>query len=467
MELLQRFKQYIQKENLLQPTDWLLLAVSGGIDSVVLCELCKQAGYHFVIAHCNFQLRGVESDRDEKFVRSLGEKYGVEVLVKKFDTKQIAIDEKKSIETTARDLRYLWFYEKIVERRPTTDYRQPKADDRLPTTDDRKPTASFIVTGHHADDNIETVVMNFFRGTGISGIRGMLPKQGKIVRPLLFARRAELEDFVTNNQLQYVTDATNFENDYTRNFFRNQIIPLVKESYPEAEKNVLKNIHRFAETEQLYQQAIEQHTKKLLEKKGNEIHIPVLKLLQVKPLHSVLFEIIKQIGFTSHQVADAISLLQSETGKYIQSATHRIIKNRNWLIITPNQTTEAQNILIEEGDSKIHFEKGIIQIQRRPITSYQSSSVNLTAQLNAAEIKFPLLLRKWKQGDYFYPLGMNKKKKISRFFIDQKLSLSQKENVWVIEMDKKIIWVVGMRIDNRFKITDSTQEFISLTLKGQ
>ena len=467
MELLQRFKQYIQKENLLQPTDRLLLAVSGGIDSVVLCELCKQAGYHFVIAHCNFQLRGEESDRDEKFVRSLGEKYGVEVLVKKFDTKQIAIDEKKSIETTARDLRYLWFYEKIVERRPTTDDRQPKADDRLPTTDDRKPTASFIVTGHHADDNIETVVMNFFRGTGISGIRGMLAKQGKIVRPLLFARRAELEDFVANNQLQYVTDATNFENEYTRNFFRNQIIPLVKESFPEAEKNVLKNIHRFAETEQLYQQAIEQHTKKLLEKKGNEIHIPVLKLLQVKPLHSVLFEIIKPIGFTSHQVADAISLLQSETGKYIQSATHRIIKNRNWLIITPIQTTEAQNILIEEEDSKIHFEKGIIQIERRPITSYQSSSVNLTAQLNAAEIKFPLLLRKWKQGDYFYPLGMNKKKKISRFFIDQKLSLSQKENVWVIEMDKKIIWVVGMRIDNRFKITDSTQEFISLTLKGQ
>ena len=461
MELLQRFKQYIQKENLLQPTDRLLLAVSGGIDSVVLCELCKQAGYHFVIAHCNFQLRGEESDRDEKFVRSLGEKYGVEVLVKKFDTKQIAIDEKKSIETTARDLRYQWFYEKIVERRPTTDDRQPKSEDR------RLPTASFIVTGHHADDNIETVVMNFFRGTGISGIRGMLPKQGKIVRPLLFARRAELEDFVANNQLQYVTDATNFENEYTRNFFRNQIIPLVKESFPEAEKNVLKNIHRFAETEQLYQQAIEQHTKKLLEKKGNEIHIPVLKLLQVKPLHSVLFEIIKQIGFTSHQVADAISLLQSETGKYIQSATHRIIKNRNWLIITPNQTTEAQNILIEEEDSKIHFEKGIIQIERRPITSYQSSSVNLTAQLNAAEIKFPLLLRKWKQGDCFYPLGMNKKKKISRFFIDQKLSLSQKENVWVIEMDKKIIWVVGMRIDNRFKITDSTQEFISLTLKGQ
>lgn len=453
MELLQRFKQYIKNEHLFQPTDKLLLAVSGGIDSVALCELCKQAGYDFVIAHCNFQLRGEESDRDEEFVRSLGEKYGVEMLVQQFDTMQIASDEKKSIETTARDLRYQWFYEKIGIG--------------LPTTDDRKPTASFIVTGHHADDNIETVVMNFFRGTGIAGIRGMLPKQGKIVRPLLFVRRAELEDFVINNQLEYVTDATNFENDYTRNFFRNQVIPLVKKSYPEAEKNVLKNIHRFAETEQLYQQSIEQHTKKLLEKKGNEIHIPVLKLLMVKPLHSVLFEIIKQVGFTSHQVEEAIALLQSETGKYIQSATHRIIKNRNWLIITPNQTTEAQNILIEEGDSKIHFEKGILQIERRPIINYQSSTTNLLAQLNAGEIKFPLLLRKWKQGDYFYPLGMDKKKKLSRFFIDQKLSLIQKENVWVIEMDKKIIWVVGMRIDNRFKITDGTKEIISLTLKGQ
>jgi tRNA(Ile)-lysidine synthase len=460
MELLQRFKQYIQKENLFQPNDGLLLAVSGGIDSVVLCELCKQAGYNFVIAHCNFQLRGEESERDENFVRGLGEKYGVEVLVKKFDTKQIAGDEKKSIETTARDLRYQWFYEKMGSGRPTTDDRQRVVDDRL-------PTASFIVTGHHADDNIETVVMNFFRGTGIAGIRGMLPKQGKIVRPLLFARRAELENFVDNNQLQFVTDATNFENEYTRNFFRNQIIPLVKESYPEAEKNVLKNIHRFAETEQLYQQAIEQHIKKLLEKKGNEIHIPVLKLLQVKPLHSILYEIIKSVGFTSHQVEEVIALLQSETGKYIQSATHRIIKNRNWLIITPNQTSEAQNILIEKGDKHISYKDGNLQIEKHSVTNRQLQNTNLVAQLNAGEIKFPLLLRKWKQGDYFYPLGMAKKKKLSRFFIDQKLSLIQKENVWVIEMDKKIIWVVGMRIDNRFKITDSTKEIISLTLKGQ
>ncbi len=442
--LLDKFKGYILANNLFQPEDRLLLAVSGGVDSVVLCELCRQAGHDFVIAHCNFQLRGAESDRDEAFVKSLAQKYGVEVLVKKFDTNQIATQEKKSIETAARDLRYQWFYELVSQ---STD--QP---------------IKFILTAHHADDNIETAVMNFFRGTGIAGVRGMLPKQGKIIRPLLFARRNELEDFVRKNQLAFVTDSTNAENNYTRNFFRNEIIPLVTKNFPEAEKNVLNNIQRFRETEIIYQQSIVQQRKKLLEQKGNEFHIPVLKLLKTATLATVVYEIIKDFNFTAHQTDEAIALLKSDTGKYIRSSTHRIIKNRHWLIITPNQTTEAQNILIEDGDQNISFEAGVLQIEKHSTSSIQQSA--LIAQLDVAQIKFPLLLRKWKQGDYFYPLGMQKKKKLSRFFIDQKLSLTQKENAWVIEMDKKIIWVVGMRIDDRFKITGNTKQLLSLTFKG-
>lgn len=442
--LLDKFKGYILANNLFQPEDRILLAVSGGVDSVVLCELCRQAGHDFVIAHCNFQLRGAESDRDEAFVKSLAQKYGVEVLVKKFDTNQIATQEKKSIETAARDLRYQWFYELVSQ---STD--QP---------------IKFILTAHHADDNIETAVMNFFRGTGIAGVRGMLPKQGKIIRPLLFARRNELEDFVRKNQLAFVTDSTNAENNYTRNFFRNEIIPLVTKNFPEAEKNVLNNIQRFRETEIIYQQSIVQQRKKLLEQKGNEFHIPVLKLLKTATLATVVYEIIKDFNFTAHQTDEAIALLKSDTGKYIRSSTHRIIKNRHWLIITPNQTTEAQNILIEDGDQNISFEAGVLQIEKHSTSSIQQSA--LIAQLDVAQIKFPLLLRKWKQGDYFYPLGMQKKKKLSRFFIDQKLSLTQKENAWVIEMDKKIIWVVGMRIDDRFKITGNTKQLLSLTFKG-
>ncbi len=443
MDLLYQFNQFIKAENLFQLKDKLLLAVSGGVDSVVLCELCHRSGFDFAIANCNFQLRGEESERDEVFVRSLGEKYRVEVFVKKFDTVSIAASTKKSIETTARELRYQWFY-KLLDQPGNSPVKK-------------------ILTAHHADDNIETAVMNFFRGTGIAGVRGIQPKQGKIIRPLLFARRKELEDFVKQNQLAFVTDSTNAANDYTRNFFRNEIIPLVKKNFPEAENNVLKNIQRFAEIEIIYQQSVEQQKKKLLEQSGNEFHIPVLKLLKTIPLTTIVYEVIKDFNFTAHQTAEVIGLLKSESGKYIQSSTHRILKNRNWLIITPVKSSLAANILIEASDKKIEFDKGVLNIQTTTTSNFNLQTSNLAAQLDAAQIKFPLLLRKWKQGDYFYPLGMTKKKKLSRFFIDQKLSLIEKENTWVIEIDKKIIWVVGMRIDNRFKITPQTTNILVIS----
>ena len=450
MILLQQFTDYIKQQNLFQSKDKLLLAVSGGVDSMVLCELCKQAGYDFAIAHCNFQLRGDDSKRDENFVAAQAKKYGVVFYVTTFDTKTVAKQEKKSVEETARDLRYAWFEELRIKN----DY-------------------NYLVTAHHANDNIETVLMNFLRGTGIKGLHGILPKQNKIIRPLLFAAKNELSAFATENKLPFVSDYTNEQNDFTRNYFRNEIIPAIKKVFSGAEENILNNITRLGEAEQLYNQAIDMHKKKLLEHKGNEIHIPVLKLQQLAPLSTIIYEIIKDYNFTAHQTDDVVSLLKSESGKYIQSTTHRIIRNRKWLIISPNQTTTAQNILIEEADKKITFEQGELQIEK----SSQLSTINhqlSTAQLDLAEIKFPLLLRKWKQGDYFYPLGMQNlpagrqgKKKLSRFFIDQKLSLTQKENVWVIESDKKILWVVGMRIDDRFKITASTKNIIQFTVLAQ
>ncbi len=440
MILLQQFTDYIKKENLFHPKDTLLLAVSGGVDSVVLCELCKQAGYDFVIAHCNFQLRGEESKRDENFVTALAEKYGVTFYTITFDTSSIANQEKKSVEETARDLRYKWFENLSIEH-----------------------GYNYVVTAHHANDNIETVLMNFFRGTGIKGLHGILPKQNKIVRPLLFANKKELSAFAAENRLDFVVDHTNAQNDFTRNYFRNELIPAIKKVFPGAEENVLNNITRFGEAEQLYNQAIELHKKKLLEYKGNEIHIPVLKLQQAAPLHTIIYEIVKDYNFTALQTADVVSLLKSESGKYIQSSTHRIIRNRKWLIISPNQTIAVQNILIEETDERVTFESGVLQMEK--LSQLPSVSIHPSiAQLDAAEIKFPMLLRKWKTGDYFYPLGMQKKKKLSRFFIDQKLSLTQKENVWVIESNKKILWVVGMRIDDRFKITASTKNIIQFTI---
>jgi tRNA(Ile)-lysidine synthase len=474
MNLLQRFKEHIKQQNLFHPKDKLLLAVSGGIDSVVLCELCKQAHYDFIIAHCNFQLRGEESKRDEEFVKALGTKYETEVFVKKFDTEGYAVEKKVSIQEAARDLRYSWFSELLTpDSRPDSF---PIAIGRDPTHDpitigSELPTPAWLLTAHHADDNVETVLMNFFKGTGIAGLRGILPKQGKIIRPLLFAKKDELIAFANTHSLNWVDDISNISDKYSRNYFRHQVIPLISNIYPEAINNVNGNIERFRDIEVLYDQAIAIHKKKLLEYKGNEIHIPVLKLKKSEPLHTIIYEVAKEYGFTPNQVNEVIHLLDSETGKYISSHSHRLIKNRNWLIITPKLTKQAETILIETGDTNVQYSADSyrefnIQFSILETTNNKSQATNSIAWLDADLIVFPLLLRPWKQGDYFYPLGMKKKKKLARFFIDQKLSKTDKEKIWVLEMDKKIVWVIDYRIDDRFKITDKTKTVLKISISS-
>ncbi len=465
MDLLKAFQHYIKQQHLFNPKDKLLLAVSGGVDSVVLCELCKQAGYHFAIAHCNFQLRGEESERDEQFVRTLAEKYSVELFVEKFDTEKYAAENKLSIQVAARNLRYNWF---VTFWMNNYDSLPAKGKDFISSGTPGWHVFDphlFILTAHHAGDNVETLLMNFFKGTGIKGLHGIIQKEGlgsHLVRPLLFAKKEDIKLFAAENNLSFVEDSSNALNKYTRNYFRNELIPGLRKVFPQVEDNLLNNIERFKEIELLYLQAIEIHKKKLLEIKGEEVHIPVLKLQQTKPLATVLYEIISEFGFTSHQVNDAINLLQSESGKYIESANYRVIRNRKWLIISPFTSRFAENILIEAADKKIVFIEGKLRLEKH--STFDINHSPLTAQLDLSQIKFPLLLRKWKQGDYFYPLGMQKKKKLSRFFIDQKLSLTQKEKVWVIESDKKILWVVGLRIDDRFKVTDKTKEVLQISL---
>ena len=328
MELLQKFLAYIKKENLFTKKDHLLIAVSGGADSAVLCALCAAAGVSFSLAHCNFKLREAESDRDELFVKKLSEQLGVKLFVKTFDTVSEAKLNKTSIEETARNLRYDWFKQLLLESK---------------TSDN---PFSFLLTAHHADDNVETVMMNFFRGTGIKGLRGILPKQQQIVRPLLFATRNDIEEYALANQVEYITDSSNASNNYTRNLFRNEILPSIEKIYPEALKNVLRNIDRFAAVEYLYEESIEQIKQKLIERKGDEIHIPVLKLLKTKPLQTVIYEIIKDAGFTAMQVSEVEKLLHSDSGKYIKSASHIILLNRKWLIISPIYQQHNLQILL-------------------------------------------------------------------------------------------------------------------------
>lgn len=452
--LLDDFKSYVEKEKLFQPEDVLLLAVSGGIDSAVLCELCHLSGYPFVIAHCNFNLRGKESEEDEIFVRQLAARYEVPILVKRFNAVEFAGQRKISIQVAARELRYAWFND-IVN------------GNDLPGYPDNSAIPRYIVTAHHADDNIETVLMNFFKGTGITGMRGMLPKTGKLLRPLLFAQKTRMHSFASAQQISYREDSSNLSDKYSRNYIRHQVLPLIEKIYPGAAENITANIERFRETACLYHEAIDIHRKKLLQYRNNDVYIPVLKLLKIIPLNTVLYEITKQYGFTSGQTNETVKLLHSDSGKFILSSSHRILKNRNWLIISPIEEAAQQIRVIEPGTDVICFENGCLRLRKKKLSpSFTKASADSSlAMLDIKHIHFPLLLRKWQPGDYFYPFGMPRKKKLSRFFIDQKLSLADKERVWVLEMDKKIIWVINHRIDDRFKVTDNTKEILKIQFR--
>ncbi|HNJ59036.1 MAG TPA: tRNA lysidine(34) synthetase TilS, partial [Chitinophagaceae bacterium] len=376
------------------------IAVSGGVDSVVLTDLMSKTSFSFSILHCNFNLRNDESKRDEIFVQSLATKYNTTVLVEHFDTNSYALEHKLSIQVAARNLRYNWF-KNIIEQNTTTNKK------------------CFLLTAHQADDTIETVLMNIFRGTGLKGLHGISMQNNYILRPLLFARRSEIEQYAKQNNLDWVEDSSNKKVDYTRNNFRLNIIPLIKEHFLTVEENLLANIEKWKEAEVIYNLYINEQKQKLIEVKDNTIQIPILKLQQQKAVKTVLYEIIANYGFTANQLKDAIELLDAATGKYIVSATHRILKNRKWVIITPLKSNNIQHFIIEQDDKKIFFDSNSIEIKIIENSEIQSNS-NI-ACLDLKKISFPLLLRKYKQGDYFYPLGMSKKKKISRFFIDAKL----------------------------------------------
>jgi len=440
--LILAFQETVKQQQLFSKGDRLLLAVSGGLDSVVLTECCYRSGFDFGIAHANFQLRGEESARDEEFVKALAAKYGKAFLNRKMNTKEWAAQAVVSIQVAARELPYRWF-EEILEQDPAA-YR-------------------FILTAHHLDDNIETMLMHFFRGTGIAGLRGMPAKQGKLIRPLLGFRKSVLKSFAEDQQLSWVEDSSNESDKYTRNYFRNRLIPEVETVFPETRHNLEGNLLRFAEVEALYLQAVQQHKKKLMKQVGEEIHIPVLLLKKAQPLRTILFELLQGFAFSAAQVEECLKLMDSSNGKYISSPTHRIIKNRAWLIIAPLQDRNAARFIIEKNDGSVSFPGGeLILKSLKTVAAAETEKNPATAFLDGDKIIFPLILRKWKAGDYFYPLGMKKKKKVARFLIDAKLSKTDKEKTWVLEMDRHIIWVVGQRIDNRFRLSPATKQVLKI-----
>ena len=443
-DLLSRFEKHIETNQLFSKKDHLFLACSGGIDSVVLVHLLHQLNHHVTILHCNFQLRGKESVRDQQFVVSLAASLNIECIHTSFDTKAAMHNLKAGVQETARKLRYDWFNEVIAKKE----------------SDKEK---NYLLTAHQLDDQLETVAFNFLRGTGIAGLHGMKAKEGKLIRPLLFATRQEILEYAKYHKLTWVEDSSNQESDYSRNHFRHQVFPSIEKIIPTYQQNLANNIKRLGEVELLYEQQIASIKKKIIEKIGNAFAIPVNKLKALQPLDTIVYELFVEFGFHSTQIDEIKKLLSSATGSYIQSSTHRVLKNRAWLLIESMNEKSSGVYIIESNDAEVVFGNRSLEVFKKQ--GNQPNKLSEEAWLDADLVQFPLVLRPWKKGDYFYPLGMKKKKKISKFLIDLKCSLSEKEQQYVVESNNKILWVVGKRIDERFKVTATTSQMIKLALK--
>ena len=320
-------------------------------------------------------------------------------------------------------------------------------------------TNALVLLAHHSDDQVETMAMNFFRGTGIAGLIGMKSRLNHLVRPLLPFSRKQLVEYAAAHSINWVEDSSNADDHYTRNLFRLEVLPLIRKVFPEVNNNILRNGKRFSEINHIYQLHLEKTIKKLLIKNDIGWKIPVRKLMNIVPLDTILFEVFGKFDFTVDQCMEIKKLFLASTGKSMTSKSHVVLKNRNWLLITPLSEVKNKLVIIPEGVNEITFGDQIMLVKEVIVENFNTTD-NQLAYINKSELSFPLILRPWKEGDYFYPLGMKKKKKVSRFMMDIKLSKFEKDQQWVLESDKKIVWVVGRRIDDRFKVRPLTAQVL-------
>ncbi len=417
--------------------DKILLAVSGGIDSMAMFNLFVKTAYKIGVAHCNFTLRGAESDEDQQFVKIQAEKFNVPFYTIRFDTKDYAKKRGISIQMAARDLRYDWL--RNIQNENGYQY---------------------IGVGHNSDDSIETFFINLTRNAGIHGLTGIKPKQNNIIRPLLFASRNEIADYAQTNNIPYREDSSNAETKYLRNKLRLNIIPEIEKLNPAFKDNMHDVLARMRDAEHLLDEIVDQYRKELLKKDGNKILIDYQKLPATDASGTILYELLREYGFNGDQVKSIAGSVNSESGKLFYSKSHRLIKDREFFIITGIKADDTAEIYINNSDSTIDYPIGL-NLKVYP----NSSDFNIPQQSTIAAIDrdkliFPLVLRKWRQGDRFMPFGMEHFKKLSDFFIDLKLSVADKESLWIIESDGKIVWIVGKRIDNQYRILPETKNIL-------
>jgi len=444
MNLQQKVQSFIQKQQLLTGQGLVIVGVSGGIDSITLFSILHSLGYNCIIAHCNFHLRQDESMRDEDFVRNLALSHSVPFYSIDFDTNKYASDQKISIEMAARELRYNWFNELL-----------------------KSHNAQAIAIAHHADDSIETLLINLTRGTGLRGLVGIAPRNNHIVRPLLCCTREEIENYVVEHELKYVQDSSNTSNIYLRNRFRNEVLPLLTEINSSARENLYKSIENLEGNFAIYQQSIEQIRELVVEKNEENITLNIDHIRAQVHVNTVLHELLSPYGFNTSQVLQINQHLDSESGKVFYSESHRLIKDRKQLIVSEINSNEKECFTILHPDTEI--ERPIhLSFNKITVTSeFQVSKVKNCIHVDASKLVFPLKLRGWNEGDCFIPFGMKQKKKLSDFFIDNKFSLADKENCWILVSGEDILWIVGHRMDNRYRITEQSKDALEIKVWNQ
>ncbi len=442
--MIKAFQEFIQKENLFQPSEKVLIAVSGGVDSMVLCQLFHQAGFEFGIAHCNFQLRDKASEDDAIFVKKLAKDLKTPFFEIAFDTNNYVEKNKVSIQVAARELRYNWL-EKI---RSENGFK-------------------YIATAHHLDDSLETVLYNFTKGCGIRGLHGILSKKNKIIRPLLFTYKKEVLDYAKKHEISFREDASNATDKYARNNIRHHVVPALEKINPSLQKTTAENIQRFKETEQLFNYAIALLQKEVSEQRNEQLYINLEKLKITPAPSTLLFEILQPFGFNNDQTSQMIHSIENQVGAIFHSSTHQVLLDRNFFIVKKTTQITLDHLLISKEDTQITFPQGQLSFEiKDQLPTFSQKEKNL-AHFDLEKIQFPLTLRKWKAGDYFQPLGMNGQgKKVKKFLTDLKLNRFEKNSTWVLESDGEICWVVGMRMDERFKVSGKSSSALVITLKN-
>jgi len=426
----------------------LLIAISGGIDSIVLTHIFKTLKFDISLAHCNFMLRGKESNKDELFVTELGNKLMIPTYTIPFNTNQYAKEKGISTQMAARELRYNFFQEICT-----------------------KNNIDFILTAHQKDDVIETVLINLTRGTGLDGLMGIPEINGNIVRPLLSFSRNEILVYATRNKLQWREDSSNSSIKYVRNKIRHKVVPFLKELNPsllETFNNTLENLRG---SQQIIEDCIQDVKEKTITKVNNDLHFDISQLKKLNNPKVYFYELLKDYGFTEWN--DINDLLTAQSGKQVFSKTHRLLKDRDVLILSEiGKTQKTASFEVSENTSKIKkpvklkFEKVDVPFDtknhKNKIITELILDDNSMISIDYDKIEFPLTIRKWKKGDYFYPIGLNGKKKLSKFFKDEKLSLVEKENTWLLCSKNEIVWIIGQRLDNRFKVSKTTSSILKI-----